>query len=614
MNAWDLLNDPMKFIALSEEMTQLDVGMATKFGVHYGLFVSCIAKLGTSKHHQKYFDDASSMNILGCFSMTELGHGSNVRGVQTLAVYDSTTDNFVINTPTEHAQKFWIGGGMASTHTVVFAQLIMPPKGAALPTRITAESTARPGWENKGVHVFVLQLRDEPYGEPRPGVRTADCGPKMGMDQIDNTRIWFNHVSVPRDNLLNRFADVDANGRYTSTVSSPTVLFAKSVGALVGGRVLIAGGAVAMGRSALYTAVKYGYNRTQFPAGPGKPEAPIMKYVTHQLRLFPLVAENFAMSFAMEHMRSLYVAGRPEQIKEVHCYASVLKARASWSLTRALITGRETCGGHGFSSFSGFGDMIANHGIMKTYEGDNTVLLQQTASILMGEFGAQIRAADFSGMLAFVGSTARRAVRGRNPISRRYTPEYHLRDATFQIHALEYREASLLRKLAGRMQQARKARQSATDAWAANLDLVVSLAHAHMDRLLLEAFVIGVRDAPNKEIARSLDAMRALYGLWLLESDTFWTAKRYFGARKLEAIHAQVIKLCGELYEVMPQLVEAFGVNPLLIPKQMTESPDAMAKFWSFDNYNDSNNGLGTSGDITAIWGQGTGGGGRPAL
>ena len=96
----------------------------------------------------------------------------------------------MIHTPHEKAIKFWIGGvGQTSQMAVVFAQLITQG-------------------QSKGVHLFVVQLRDRQTHKPMPGVRLGDCGHKIGCDGIDNGWIMFDHYKIPRENLLNKYADV----------------------------------------------------------------------------------------------------------------------------------------------------------------------------------------------------------------------------------------------------------------------------------------------------------------------------------------------------------------------------------------------------------------------
>lgn len=183
-----------------------------------------IQNLGTEYHHEKFLENMWTMRTSGCFALTELGHGSNVRGLETTAHYDASTQEFIINTPTETAQKYLIGNGTTADHAVVFAQLFID--GAS-----------------RGVHAFVVPIRDGAGGPILPGRRVASCGHKMGLLGVNNGRLWFDKVRIPRQNLLNRFADVTPEGEYESPIPSDDMRFAFSMGELVAGRVNMTGGA-----------------------------------------------------------------------------------------------------------------------------------------------------------------------------------------------------------------------------------------------------------------------------------------------------------------------------------------------------------------------------------
>jgi acyl-CoA oxidase len=104
---------------------------------------------------------AFQMKITGCLAQTELGHGSNVRGLQTTAVYDPATEEFIINTPTLRSIKWWPGNlGKTSQFACIYANLITKGK-------------------EEGFHVFIMQLRDENH-KPLPGVEVLEVGPKIG--------------------------------------------------------------------------------------------------------------------------------------------------------------------------------------------------------------------------------------------------------------------------------------------------------------------------------------------------------------------------------------------------------------------------------------------------
>ncbi|KAJ4808273.1 Acyl-coenzyme A oxidase [Rhynchospora pubera] len=176
----------MRKFALMECTGIFDHSLWTKLGVHFNLWGSAIKFFGTRIHHDKWLRDTEKYKVLGSFSMTELGHGSNVRGVETIATYDSNTREFIINTPCESAQKYWIGSAA----------------------------------NNEGVHAFIVQIRDS-NGNTCPNIRIADCGHKIGLNGVDNGRIWFDNVCVPRENFLNLVADVLPDGQYVSSIKDP---------------------------------------------------------------------------------------------------------------------------------------------------------------------------------------------------------------------------------------------------------------------------------------------------------------------------------------------------------------------------------------------------------
>src|SRR5690606_5848251 len=110
-----------------------------------------------------------TLELPGCFAMTERGHGSNVYDIETTAEYDPETEEFVIHTPNDAAHKEYIGNAaLDGRMAVVFAQLIV-------------------AGENHGVHALLAPIRDE-TGAPAPGVRIEDCGDKLGLNGIDNGR------------------------------------------------------------------------------------------------------------------------------------------------------------------------------------------------------------------------------------------------------------------------------------------------------------------------------------------------------------------------------------------------------------------------------------------
>jgi len=82
-----------KFVPTREEvawMTEYTMMSGTMMN-HWGLFLPTILGQASDEQLATWLPLAFTMQIVGCYAQTELGHGSNVRGLQTTAVYDKNT-------------------------------------------------------------------------------------------------------------------------------------------------------------------------------------------------------------------------------------------------------------------------------------------------------------------------------------------------------------------------------------------------------------------------------------------------------------------------------------------------------------------------------------------
>jgi len=215
-------------ITMIEMLAMSDLSLMVKAGVQWGLFGGAVENLGTERHHEPYVKKIISLEMLGCFAMTETGHGSDVQALETTATYDAETEEFIIHSETPTARKDYIGGA-AETATVaaVFAQLITTEDGEPV---------------NHGVHCVLVPIRDAD-GDDLPGVTTSDCHYKGGLPGVDNGRIMFDHVRVPRVNLLNKYGDVAPDGAYSSPIENPNRRFFTMIGTLIRGRITVGGSA-----------------------------------------------------------------------------------------------------------------------------------------------------------------------------------------------------------------------------------------------------------------------------------------------------------------------------------------------------------------------------------
>ncbi len=534
--------DMSDYVAIFEMMGYHDLSLLIKFGVQFGLWGGSVMWLGTKQHHEKYLKAIGDLSIPGSFAMTESGHGSNVREIETTATYDPTTKEFIIHTPSENARKEYIGnaavhGRMAS----VFAQL-------------------ETNGESYGVHAFVVPLRDE-AGNTLPGIRIADNGTKLGLNGVDNGRIWFDQVRVPRENLLNRFGDVSEAGEYSSPISSESRRFFTMLGTLVGGRVCVPMGGLSATKSGLTIAIKYALKRRQF--GPAdKPETLLLDYPTHQRRLMPLLAKTYALDFAHKYVVKEFLAQEEgADTREIEALAAGLKAYSTWHATAALQECREACGGNGYLSENRFADLKADTDVFTTFEGDNTVLMQLVAKGRLTAFKQEFRKLDLLGYVRFFGHQASHMLAENNPLYNRKVDEKHLLDTQFHLDAFTYREEELVLSAAQRLKKKIDRGDDAYEAFLAVQQHLVVMAEAYVERIVLQEFIKAVKLQKGGSIYRPLLQLCQLYALHTLEKHKGWyLEKGFFEGSKTRAIRKQVDRLCKLVREDAGGLVDAFAI------------------------------------------------------
>lgn len=548
---------PGKSIAAFETLAFGDLSVVVKFGVQFGLFGGSIYQLGTKRHHEKYLPRMIALDLPGSYAMTEMGHGSNVREIETITRYDAVSGEFVVHTPHAHAGKEWIGN--AALHgqlATVFTQLHV-------------------GDEEHGVHAILVPIRDA-NGAVLPGVRIEDNGAKEGLNGIDNGRIWFDQVRVPRENLLDRFAQVTPDGEYVSAIPSAGRRFFTMLGTLVAGRISIAAASISALKSGLTIAIRYSEERRQF--GPsGRAEIPILDYATQQRLLLPRLATTYALHFAVRQLIDRYdhliLSNRlQEEGGDVEAEAAALKAYASTHCIEGLQACRESMGGRGYRADNRLAQLKADTDVFATFEGANVVLLQLVAKSLLTEYKETMGDLKLWGIVRYIADRTSTRVQELNPVIVRKTDSEHLRDPEFHIAAFRYREERLLGSVARRIKRLLDEGLDSFDALNACQHHLVTLAQAHTERLLLEAFQDGVARAPSLGLSETLGTLSQLFALSRLEADRGWFLEAgYFEPAKSKAIRHQVSDLCSAVREYAVPLVDAFG-----IPDDVLKAPDGI--------------------------------------
>jgi acyl-CoA oxidase len=534
-------------IAAFETIAYHDVSLLVKFGVQFGLFGGSVLQLGTELHHEKYLHAIGTLALPGCFAMTETAHGSNVRDLETTATYDASTHEFVVHTPNRGARKDYIGN--AALHgrmAVVFAQLEV-------------------AGEQHGVHAFLVPIRDE-QGRALPGVLIEDCGAKAGLNGVDNGRLAFQRVRIPRENLLNRFAQVSADGTYSSQIPSASRRFFTMLGTLVAGRISIACAAGSTTQLALTIATRYAAQRRQF--GPeGESEVPILAYQSMQRSLLPRIAATYALDAALHALVKTYETITGEQAqREAEVLAASLKAYASRHALETIQIAREACGGAGYMLENRLGTLREDVDIFTTFEGANTVLQQLVAKGLLSDYREQFGELRVWTLIRFMTARASTAVTEQNPIITRKTDREHLRDPDFHEAALRFREQRLLSTVAQRLKARLDDGLDSFEAMNACQEHLLALARAHAERVILEAFHEHIAHCQEKALSNSLEKLAALFALHAIERDRAWFLESdYLETGKSKAIRREVLDLCSELAPGALTLVDGFGIPPSLV-------------------------------------------------
>lgn len=400
---WDSFIPTREDIAWMSEYSMLSGAMMN----HYGLFMGTIVGQGTEEQKMMWAMPAWQMKIIGCYAQTELGHGSNVRGLQTIAEYDKKTQQFILNTPTLLSIKWWPGAlGKIATHAVVYAQLLLDGK-------------------EYGVHPFVVQIRDENH-KPMPGLELGDLGPKLGDHANDTGYMKMDNVRIPREFMLAKYQEVTPDGQYVksqikeknSKLHYLTMLNAR------GSMIKASSGNLA---KAVTIATRYSCIRTQGFVSNKRdisfksPEKKIIDYRVQQYRIFRQLALTYAIKFTgrwmlnkfkdlegnVQSLKDDFTVQNVDALPEISATAGALKALCTFLASQGIEDCRKCCGGNGYLMSSGVASLAADYVWQTTAEGDWIVLMLTTAKHLIKSFGKFRSGESAGGVVYFKNINAR---------------------------------------------------------------------------------------------------------------------------------------------------------------------------------------------------------------
>ena len=485
--------------------------------------------------------------------MTELGHGSNVAGLETTALFDQKSDEFVINTPHVGATKWWIGGAAhTATHCVCFARLIINRK-------------------DHGVKSFVVPLRNVEDHTLKSGIAIGDLGKKMGRDGIDNGWIQFSKVRIPRQFMLMKHTKVDRNG----VVTQPP-LAQLAYGALISGRVMMASDSFQFSKKFLTIAIRYAAIRRQFSSTEGEPETVLLDYTYHQRRLIPRLAYTFAIRAGSEELVKMFNTANKkmsqlkpedkqglenivEDVKELFSVSAGVKAFCTWATADIIDQCRQACGGHGYSGYNGFGQAFADWVVQCTWEGDNNVLTLSAGRSLIQSGLAARKGKRVGSVVSYLNRSDElksKVLNGRD-----------IRDPKVIVEAWEGASALAINRAVDLFADLTKNKKlNLTQAMEELSQQRFEIARIHTRLYLISSFFSSIEREAKGSLKPVLYDLAILFGLWSIENDAAcFLTSGYLTRDDLTNVTSYVNDYCKKVREQAIGLTDSFNLSDFFI-------------------------------------------------
>ncbi|KAI9262038.1 acyl-CoA dehydrogenase/oxidase [Sporodiniella umbellata] len=526
---------------------------ASAFRLHRSMFMPTIANQGTEEQKKIYLEPALRYEIIGCYAQTELGHGSNVRGLETTATYRPETGTFVLNSPTLTSSKWWIGGlGVAANHAIVMARLITQGK-------------------DYGPHPFIVQIRNLENHEPLKGITVGDIGPKFGFNTVDNGFILFDNVHIPHIAFLARYSQIEEKtGAYVKPPNEKltygTMVFVRANIVLESFIVIARAATVAV----RYSAIRVQGSDSSIPQKDGtrqNMETAVLDYTMQQYRLFPIIAQAYACHFTGQEMHKTYrenqekmAQGDFSYLADLHASSSGLKSLTTTLAVAAIEECRRACGGHGYSLFSGLGQFYQDYLPKATWEGDNYLLTQQTARYLiktMRSLATQKNKTNFSSQYLSEYMS--------NPKAS-FTQTDRFDHPESLLSAFKFRAAFLIDK-------AVYALDIQKVNWNDLLIDVYRISRAHCQLLLVSNFIQAAWKGPDSKVKQALQQLALLFCLSTLEQEMAdFLACGYILPEQVPEVKQHLVDLLKSIRPNAVVLVDAFGIPDYMLNSALGES------------------------------------------
>ncbi|MFF8934597.1 acyl-CoA dehydrogenase [Streptomyces paradoxus] len=518
----EILADPWRLFALAEWPSLVDVSTFSLLMVHYNLAFGTVVEHGARDDLKDLFDELDRLDSFSPYMATELGYGNNVAALRTEAVYEDESGTFVLNTPDALAQKYMSYSGFGDV-----------PKLAVVMARLKADG------KDHGVFPFLVRISDG--NGLCEGVHAAPC-PEKPVQGLDNGLTWFDHVRIPRRNLLHGdMGGFDDNGVFRPASGNRRKRFLRAMSRILPGRLCVSSAATGAGRASMFIALRYAAQR--LTNAPGRNDLPVIEYRSHQRALFTALAKTYAMTLLLNHAKREFTGAPRDAVPtELNHLVSITKALSTWEMTEVVATCRERCGAQGIFSVNRIADYGSLLQGLVTAEGDNQVLLATTAGQIIAQGGDD-----------------------EEPGTPPDPQGRELRDLGLLVEALRYRERELLRAARASMADDSVDRNY-FEAWNATINSGLEMARVRGVRTALESFAAAVDEARDETARSALRPLAALYGLTEVSRDAGWfLARGALTAEQVERLEEESDALCAELRPYADTLIGGFNLTPELL-------------------------------------------------
>lgn len=486
--------------------------------LHYVMFIPTLMGQGTVEQQAYWIGRAFNLDIIGTYAQTELGHGTFIRGLETTATYDPKTKEFVLHSPTLTAYKWWPGGlAHTANYCIVMAQLYT-------------------NGQCHGIHPFIVQLRDEETHVPLPGIKVGEIGAKLGMNGTNNGFLGFEHVRIPREHLLMKNSKVLEDGTYVNSPSSKL-----TYGTMMFVRVLVINDMCNYMAKAVTIATRYSAVRRQSQPKPNEPEPQILDYVTQQHKLFIGIASVHAYKLTSDWIWNMYnnvtaelEAGDLDRLPELHALSCCLKAVSTADAAECVERCRLSCGGHGYMHASNLPLTYGHVTAACTYEGENTVLLLQTARYLVKAWQQASGGNYLTPTVAYLGKVS----------SGRRSPPW---DNSVEgiIEGFQRVAAGKIGLCVANIEKRQKGGMSYEDAWNMTSVQLTQASEAHCRAIVLSCY----HEQTLAQVARVSPELRAVLLLLVDLYVVYWALQRVGDLLRFTSISERDIEQLQNWYE-----------------------------------------------------------------